>query len=350
MLIDDALRALMRRLATALPDVLAWEVTSFTRRHRTALRSTLRAALPVPAPTAAPAPPGPHLIALESVIAPWKPRLRMSVAPAVRTLAAKTRQKVFYVIGTLDHLTFSGTVRVAGEINERARAMLEQVRAALDAGFQRTAVLIGSQRGFLLTRDKMALTPAGAEAVASGMFARTAAPSVDDHERDFAFRRRADAKFLVRWMATLPESTLESASALASKLNNSLMGEFFAFRRENNGGNAPFLIGTQADGGAKDWRFYPPEGHNTYQDIVRALIFYAAGDADAHWADQGRAAHQAALESKAAGMSLHDVLVDVGFLVPGVHNNRGDRDDGDGDDSDGQPDGGGSIPAEWKAP
>ncbi|MFY0539974.1 hypothetical protein [Nannocystis pusilla] len=74
------------------------------------------------------------------------------------------------------------------------------------------------------------------------------------------------------------------------------MGRHFSIRRSHEGAKEPYLTDDEGN-----WRFYGPKYDATYEGLLRKLIHYAAGDPEAHWADQDRAADQAARASKAAG-------------------------------------------------
>lgn len=252
---------------------------------------------------------GKHEVPLDSVLVQWKPRFRGSVQPQYPTLAAKQADKVFRHVGSVDQLRLDASVRFMGQDpSPHAIAKIQRMQAAQKAGYSMKKVKVGTQGvGVIFVRDGRVLTPAGADALVSGIYDREQVEETGDHERDFSARLNADAKMLARWMGHLPESTLESPSAFAAKLNSTQVGQYFKIERDRHG--SP-VISSRDDKG--EWRFFGSQGEG-YQDALRKLVHFAAGDASQHWASQSRAADAAASESKAAGKSLKDVLRESGF-------------------------------------
>ena len=252
---------------------------------------------------------GQHEISLDSVLVKWTPRFRSSVPPQYPTLAAKQAGKVFRHVGSIEQLRLSASVRFMGQgPSQQAIDTVNRMNAALKAGFKMKKVKVGTQGiGVIFVRDGKVLTPAGADALMSGFYDREKVDESGDHERYFSGRINADAKMLARWMAHLPESTLESPSAFASKLNNTQIGQHLKIERNGNGW--PVISSRDEE---KQWRFYGKAGES-YQDTLRRFVHFAAGDASEHWASQMRAADEAAEKSKADGKSLKDVLREAGF-------------------------------------
>lgn len=279
-------------------------------------------ARPAAAPPPSAPPDGPHTLPLEQVLVTWRPVRRSSPTPALRSLAADKQHRVFHWTGNAADLSVRGSVSFMGERDEKSRDLLRKVQAAQRAGYQLRAVKLGGRRTTLLVRPdskhprrEVVLTPAGAAALLVDDFGPVEVVDAGaDHERRFSARRLADVRQLVRWLATLPASTLGSASALSRKLGQHELGRRLRFIRSTFGGLV--LEGREDD--KVVWRMTPPSSvagiaHpelDNYAGLVRKLGHYAAGNASDHWASQERTADAAAAASHAAQQPLAEVLAE----------------------------------------
>lgn len=165
-----------------------------------------------------------HSVPIDSIVTPAgaiKADARNSEAPS----------SVFYHQGDLGQLAFNARVGGASDlVKERAAS----VRIAQQNGWKPVNMRAGSL-GTVWTfqKDGQVLTRAGAAALATGNFRAPEVKSEAGYD-SMTEGQAAYARQFVEWLATLPESTIASASALGNKISTTQIGEWVEIDRRDN--------------------------------------------------------------------------------------------------------------------
>lgn len=210
-----------------------------------------------------------HTVNLSDVLTP-------AGAIKASVLRKDSDSSVWHYQGNFQQLAFNVNVTINGEsdASDYHRKALAEVKAAQADGWRGTvykAASFGSMRIFV-KGDKV-LTNAGAEALVSGKFAT---PEIDNEREGWQGMASQQAEFsskLANWLATLPDSTLDSASAFGAKVSTTKIGEWLQIERSGSGVKL-WLVNPQ------DKRRAVAISGETLQDALKTVISYAANTRD----------------------------------------------------------------------
>jgi len=263
---------------------------------------------PAPAPAVGEsAPTGRNTVSLDSITHEWKPRFRTSTGPQYPRMKKDAEGRVFTFHGDPQMSALTASVTLEGKPHPdaaNARDRVAKYQAAVAAGYKPKRMQIGGNTALVFEKEGKVLTPAGAAALASGVGTREVVAPAADSVVTGARQQHADAKAITRWAAKLPESTLNNASALMAKFNDSPLSEHFTIKRP---AFAEHQVALEPKGGGLSYHAA------SHEDLFRQLAHIAeTGPADysggEHWASHRRVAEARARDSRAAGRSLKDVL------------------------------------------
>ena len=291
--------------------------------------------LPPPAPKgkAAPAPVesqnanARHTLPLKSVLAEWKPRFRDSTPPRYRRVPKDMLPKVYHVSGDLDMIAMQASVTFEGQPDknrDKARQALAAVKAAREAGYAQKRVDIGGgNTALIFVKDDHVLTPAGVAGLRSDVFAR---PSLDDSSGYAAMAKNqtAVATAFARWMKTLPASTLDSFSALSTKISGTAIGQWAKIHRDQHGQPVLDVFGengnirarlTTGGMGSSGYPLYIPGASKDVKALLHHVIALAnelknspPPTNEREWGRLTDRAEKKAAEAYKSGKSLTDAL------------------------------------------
>ena len=137
--------------------------------------------------------------------------------------------------GDIQHIFFTDKATVNGQSGstETTRRTIAEYKAAKAAGWDYVNKRAGSYGTlYVFQRGKEILTNAGAAALVTGKFTAPVVENKAGYE-ELVRAQSEYAKPFVTWMLTLPDSTLESASAFGAKLSTTAIGKWVSTDQDN---------------------------------------------------------------------------------------------------------------------
>lgn len=225
---------------------------------------------------------------------------------------SRADSSVWFHQGDPGQLRFTANVKINGEADPRAGAAketLEEIEKAKAAGWSLVNMRAGSYGTvWTLQKGKEILTRAGAQAIVGGSFA---APEVERSEPGYDGMVASQTAYAIRfaeWLATLPATTLESASALGTKLSTTGIGAWVRIEDDPGGKRLWFLKDDTRDVGL----FASSQAELLHKVIHLARLGRDKADDEAF--SRVFQADAKAKERADAKVSVHDALREDGFL------------------------------------
>lgn len=236
----------------------------------------------------------------------------LTPAGAIKSEATNGAGRIWYHQGDPNHIQFAAKVTFGGQpAPEHAIKEWQRLQKAQELGYRltnRRAGRLGTV--WTLDKDKQTLTHDGFESIDSPVFERPDRENAGPGYDNMASGQAAYATKLATWFATLPESTLRSASALSTKINQTPIGEWVKIQRDRNG---QVRLDFEDKSGKLDLHMF---GDGSYLEQVRRIVALA-GEAkekgDREWFQVASDAGNRAYEANQADTDVSDMLEQYGF-------------------------------------
>lgn len=234
---------------------------------------------------------------------------------ALKADAFKGKVAIWFHQGDPNHIQFRAKVTFSGEpAPVDAITEWDRLKKAQELGYRLINRRAGSY-GTVWTLDKgnETLTKDGFNAIDDPLFDKpvreTSGPGYDN----MVSGQATYATKLAQWFATLPESTLRSASALATKINQTPIGEWASIQRDRNG---DVRMDFRTEDGKLDLHMF---SDGAYKDQVYRIVTLA-GEAknkgDREWFQVSGAAGERADSAMESDTDVRDLLNEYGFIEP----------------------------------